>query len=66
LRQALREGGEAVREFCMHFNDDRPLPSLRADRKDWPTNGWHGQVCGYFDALELADWYIDLEQGGTS
>jgi len=30
---------------------------------DWQTKGWQGGFCGYFDAIELADWFIPLDGG---
>jgi hypothetical protein len=60
LREALREGGEAVEGFLRRYELASLLdviPSLTA----LPKRGWHGEQCGYFDAMEMADWYIPLE-----
>lgn len=61
LRDALREGPDAVEHFLAAFNNSAPLPEVLSRGSDWQTTGWHGRVCGYFDAIELADWFIPLE-----
>ena len=62
LRDALREGSDAVKHFRSAFNNNAPLPDVLSGRgKDWQETGWHGGVCGYFDAIEIADWFIPLE-----
>lgn len=60
LRDALREGPEAVRHFLMKFNEGKPLPEVEPSLTNWKTTGWQGGRCGYFDALELADWFVPL------
>lgn len=60
LRDALREGPDSVRNFRTKFNENKPLPDVEPSLRDWPTTGWQGGYCGYFDALELADWFIPL------
>ena len=60
LRDALREGPDAVRHFLTKFNENKPLPEVEPSLPDWKTTGWQGGSCGYFDALELADWFIPL------
>ncbi len=60
LRDALREGPDSVRNFLTKFNENKPLPDVEHSLKEWPTTGWQGGYCGYFDALELADWFIPL------
>jgi hypothetical protein len=64
LREALREGPDAVSQFLAHFNNNQPLPAVEDSLQDWPRKGWQQGVCGYFDAIELADWFISL-QGDT-
>jgi hypothetical protein len=39
------------------------LPPILAGYRDFETKGWWGGRCGYFDAIELADWLIPLEGG---
>lgn len=60
LRDALREGPDAVRYFLRKFNENRPLPEVEPSLTNWKDTGWQGGYCGYFDALELADWFIPL------
>jgi hypothetical protein len=65
LRDTLREGSEAVKQFLIKFNDGRPLPDVEPSMTNWPIEGWQGGYCGYFDAIELADWFIPLQGGQT-
>lgn len=71
LRDALRAGEESVRAFTVQFNNGRNLPVFDIMEQGkhmptWPETGW-GWVaddttrCGYFDALEAADWYIPFK-----
>lgn len=60
LLEALRGGVEYVKQFRFRYNNSRELPDLQTSMRNFPTSGWHGCYCGYFDALELLDWYIPL------
>lgn len=60
LREALRAGPEAVEEFRLGFEIGE-LPEVEPSLTDWPRRGWQGDRCGYFDAIELVDWFIPLE-----
>lgn len=60
LRDALREGPDVVKHFLIKFNQGNPLPDVEPSLTDWKSSGWQGGYCGYFDALELADWFIPL------
>jgi hypothetical protein len=60
LRDALREGPDAVKHFLTKFNEGKPLPDVEPSLTDWKNKGWQGGYCGYFDALELADWFVPL------
>jgi hypothetical protein len=62
LRDALREGPSAVEHFRTAFNKGAELPEVLPAMGAWPSAGWHGKYCGYFDAIELADWFIPLER----
>jgi hypothetical protein len=59
LRDVLREGPAAVGRFVAALEAD--LPAVLPEMSDWPKMGWHGDSCGYFDAIELADWFIPLK-----
>lgn len=61
LRDALREGPAAVKHFITAFNNEADLPQVLPGIGGWPSTGWHGKYCGYFDATELVDWFIPLE-----
>lgn len=60
LRDALREGPEAVRRFIKLFGIGS-LPDLRG-YPQISQSGWHGKQCAYFDALELLDIYMPLDE----
>ncbi|HEU5382389.1 MAG TPA: hypothetical protein VFV38_43805 [Ktedonobacteraceae bacterium] len=61
LRDALREGPEAVAHFLVAFHKGDLLPEVLSETHDWQKRGWDGGLCGYFDAIELVDWFIPLE-----
>lgn len=71
LRDALRQGKEAVRRFCLIYLNDagKPseLPALTKNdagahrRTGWLDSGEEAR-CAYFDAIELADVYMPLVQ----
>lgn len=61
LQTALRQGKQEVKWFLQKFNDGDPLPDVEPSLADMKTTGWHGPYCGYFDALELVDWFIPLD-----
>ncbi|MCI0563958.1 MAG: hypothetical protein MN733_36245, partial [Nitrososphaera sp.] len=66
LRDALREGPEAVERFRNMFPINKmpiKLPPLLAGYEDFEAKGWWGGFCGYFDAIELTDWFIPLNEG---
>lgn len=54
LRDALRSGPEAVRQFLTIYGAKLP------DYSNFTENGWSEKSCGYFDALELMDIHLDL------
>jgi hypothetical protein len=61
LRDSLREGPDAVKHFIATFNNGQSLPPVLPGMDEWPLSGWQGPYCGYFDAIELVDWFIPLE-----
>ncbi len=62
LRETLREGPAAVRKFRAKFNENKLLPDVASDMSNWPESGWQGGFCGYFDAIEMMDWFIPLHE----
>jgi hypothetical protein len=61
LREALREGPTAVRRFKTMYGLD-VLPNIDPEKSDFQANGWWGDWCGYFDAIEMMDWYIPMNE----
>lgn len=59
LREALRDGPDAVKRFLLAYGLGE-LINLVEDRPGFQQSGWEGDSCGYFDALELADFFIPL------
>jgi hypothetical protein len=53
LREALRKGKAEVERFQSKYGK---LPALEGF-----DNGWSGGFCGYFDAIELMDLHLPLE-----
>lgn len=62
LRETLREGPEAVKKFRAKFNNNQMLPDVATSMSSWPETGWQGSFCGYFDAIEMMDWFIPLHE----
>jgi hypothetical protein len=60
LREALRAGPQAVMAFLRAF-ELQQLPPLLPGQNLYREDGWWGQRCGYFDAIELVDHYVRLE-----
>jgi hypothetical protein len=61
LREALREGTVAVNRFCEAY-EIRELPELLPGMRNYQQTGWAGGRCVYFDAIELMDQYVSLEE----
>lgn len=67
LRDALRAGRTAVKEFRDDFLQTQKLPDVDKSKQDLCESGWHrdvcghGDVCGYFDPLEMVDFYLPFE-----
>jgi hypothetical protein len=58
LREPLRQGGEAVRLFRKNYG----LPELpKISGQSMTETGWHSEDCGYFDAIEAMDFFVDLQ-----
>ena len=68
LRQTLREGPDAVERFLLMYKIRGGLPPLLpVDEGIHRKNGWIAETknikrCAYFDAIELADAYIPIEE----
>lgn len=71
LREALRGGPEEVQHFRkLYLQKDREkdkekeLPGFPGiDHQDLRKKGWKGGICGYFDAIEMMDLFVDLTDG---
>ena len=58
LREALRGGSDAVRQFTAYYGR---LPSLDTnDLEHIQTSGWQDKTCIYFDPIEIIDFYLPL------
>ena len=58
LREALRKGPEATRNFLDLYG--LSLPGV-SDDPDFTASGWHGSGrCGYWDTIEALDFYVPL------
>lgn len=64
LKHALRDGKTDVAWFLQKY--DEQLPGVDTVTDNWLERGWHNNKCLHFDALELADWYMPLKEGGSS
>ncbi len=53
LREKLRQGPGAVKEYTR-------LYEVKLDQISGAENGWAGEYCPYFDAIELMDLYLPL------
>jgi len=61
LRDALRDGPEAVRQFLPAYS----LPALPVvpDNPESAKTGWIGKECTCFDAIEALEFFVPLEGG---
>lgn len=66
LREALRKGPDAVKEFVTiykkSFSKDNPLPKI-SNHEDSDREGWIGEFCTCFDAIEALDFFVPLNGG---
>lgn len=65
LREGLRNGPNAVKEWRTRFWQNMELPELAhvsdtGARRSLVETGWAGGRCGYFDAIEALDFFIEL------
>ena len=62
LREILREGAVSVSKWLIQQpHDKNKLPKLGGKSK-FEEEGWFNHYCGYFDAIELMDWFIPLKE----
>ncbi|HMQ32499.1 MAG TPA: hypothetical protein PKD53_17335 [Chloroflexaceae bacterium] len=59
LREVLRRGPDRVKGFLHAFRIDR-LPALDGGAPALSKTGWESDTCGYFDAIEALDFYVQL------
>ena len=59
LREVLREGltGKPLEKLLPAYGFP-PLPQIIGGK--YQGNGWEGNQCGYFDAIELSDYYVEV------
>lgn len=60
LREALRAGPDTVKEFLSAYQV-KGLPPVRNTTRTPHLDGWEGNRCVYFDALEAMDHHLNLE-----
>ncbi len=58
LRDTLRAGKVEVKAFLRN-NNSRLLNAV-PHIEDLAKDGWHGERCGYFDAIEAIDFFVPL------
>lgn len=62
LRDVLRSGDDAVREFRTAYQIDK-LPQVPAiNVTGYEKSGWAGDRCVYFDPIEMMDYFTDLHK----
>ena len=59
LRDVLREGKKETKQFIKSYNIGH-LPNFD-NSESFEETGWNDKHCGYYDAIELADWYMLAE-----
>lgn len=59
LREVLRKRDEKVEHF-LKLNQ-LELPEIKNCEAEMMQKGWFNERCGYFDALEMMDFYFPLE-----
>jgi hypothetical protein len=63
LREKLREGQPATKQFRKTYRIDH-LPLMKGgDEIVLGETGWTAKHCGYFDAIEAMEFYFPLNQG---
>lgn len=62
LREVLRQGGDAIAQFLNVYKLDHlpTFPVQNGLEKTLQKAGWVNEHCGYFDAIEAMDFYLDI------
>lgn len=61
MRNALRERPGSFRLFRENYRIDvDELPEIKG-QKAMQIEGWDGEKCGYFDAIEATDFFVSLD-----
>lgn len=60
LREVLRDGPIAVEHFLTIYGGHK-LPVIEP-QPDMEIQGWQGERCGYFDAIEAMDFFVALKE----
>jgi len=64
LREILRDGPLPTQQFLRAYSLSGNLPSIQeVDNTPLAKCGWStetGDECGYFDAIEAVDFFVDL------
>jgi hypothetical protein len=62
LREALRNGPEAVQQFTTMY-DPHHLPKIPGNEDVSSSTGWIGKCCTCYDAIEALDFFVPLKGG---
>lgn len=65
LRDVLRDGPQATKLFLLAYDLKGKLPEIEQYKQSFQEFGWQsetGGTCGYFDAIEAVDFFVDLEE----
>lgn len=60
LREALRSGTDATKQFIRTYGLDEGLPK-RPGKGAMMTEGWEEDQCGYFDAIEAMEFFVPIK-----
>ncbi len=61
LREIVRKGEHQVEQF-FKLNKELKLPEIKNCGPEMMLKGWFNTRCGYFDALEMMDFYFSLQK----
>jgi len=68
LREVLRGGMEATEEFLRNYRLEKlpSFPEFSGQSENLARKGWLNKICGYFDAIEVMEFYISLKEDNGS